>query len=92
MNQEKKQPKPTMSEREMMTDSRLGQKMSASAYNTYAAECSGAQLRNAFLSILNDEHDISAQIFEEMSSRGWKHPKQANQTDILQAKQRFTTE
>lgn len=90
MKQEKEQTKQAMTEREMMSDSLLGQKMMTTAYNTYAGECSGAQLRNVFLSILNDEHEIGAQILNEMSARGWKQPKQAEQTDILQVKQRFT--
>ena len=92
MSQDKTPTTPTMSEREIMTDSLLGQKMMTAAYNTYAGECSSTQLRNAFLSILNDEHDIRAQIFDEMSSRGWKQPKQAEQTEILKAKQRFTSD
>lgn len=89
---DKTQQTPVMIEREMMTDSLLSQRMMAEAYNTYTDECSGEQLRNAFLSILTDEHSISAQILEEMSARGWQKPKQAEQTEILQVKQRFTTE
>ncbi len=89
---DKTQETPTMTEREMMTDSLLSQKVMAEAYNTYTDECSDTQLRNAFLSILNDEHDINSQIFEEMCARGWKKPKKAEQTEVLQVKQKFTTE
>ena len=36
MKQEKEQTKQAMTEREMMSDSLLGQKMMTTAYNTYA--------------------------------------------------------
>lgn len=90
MNQDKTQNQPMLSEREMMDDSLASQKMMSGAYNTYAAECASTQLRNTFLSILNDEHDIGAKIFDEMSARGWYQIKQAEQTDVLKAKQKFS--
>lgn len=81
---------PLLSEREMMDDSMSSQEMMASAYNTCAGECASNQLRSTFLSILNDEHDIKAQLFDEMSARGWYQIKQAEQTEILKTKQKYS--
>ncbi|MGN1059066.1 MAG: spore coat protein [Clostridia bacterium] len=78
-----------MTEREMMEDSLNSQKLIASGYNTYANECASNQLRSTFLNILTEEHDLGAQIFDEMSARGWYQVKQAEQSDIMKAKQKF---
>lgn len=79
----------TMSEREMMEDSLSSQKQIAANYNTYASECDSDQLRATFLSILSEEQDMGAQIFEEMSARGWYKATEATQSDIVKAKQKF---
>ncbi|MBE7049067.1 MAG: spore coat protein [Ruminococcaceae bacterium] len=78
-----------MSEREMLEDGLGSQKQIASSYNTYADECVSNQLRATFLNILAEEHDLSAQLFDDMSARGWYQIKQAEQSDITKAKQRF---
>ena len=78
-----------MAERDMMEDALHSQKQIASDYNTCASECSDKQLRASFLNILTDEQDLGAQIFDEMSARGWYQVKQAQQSDIAKAKERF---
>ncbi len=90
MDQNSNQNQLSLSEREMMDDSMSSQKLITSTYNTYANECASNQLRSTFLNILTEEHDIQAQIFDEMSARGWYQVKQADQTEIMQAKQKFT--
>ena len=82
----------TMSEKEMMDDTLGSQKLITSSYNTFANECANNQLRSTFLNILTDEHDIQARIFDEMSARGWYQLKQADQNEIMQAKQKFTNQ
>ena len=78
-----------MTEREMLEDGLSSQKNMAANYNTYSGECSAAQLRSAFLSILSEEQELGAQIFEAMSARGWYQVKEAEQSDIMKAKQKF---
>ncbi len=77
-------------EREIMNDSLRTQKQIAADYNDFIGECSGENIRNTFLSILEDEHNICATVQEEMMSRGWKKPQAAKQTDIFKAKQQFS--
>lgn len=79
----------TMSEKEMMEDGLNSQKQMSSSYNTAASECESKQLRDTFLNILSDEQELGAQIFEEMSARGWYQTNQATQSDIVKAKQKF---
>lgn len=78
-----------LSEREMLTDSLSSQKHIASGYNTCAGECASKQLRAAFINILAEEQDLGAQIYEEMSARGWYQEKEANQSDVAKAKQKY---
>lgn len=92
MNQDKTQDIPALSEREMMLDSLNTQKMMTSSYNSYICECSTKDLRNAFLTILDDEHDICADVFDEMSARGWQQSKPAEKSEILKAKQKLSKE
>ncbi|MBQ2695722.1 MAG: spore coat protein [Clostridia bacterium] len=79
----------TMTEKEMMEDSLQSQKHMASTYNTYASECASNQLRMAFLNILSEEQELGGQLFDEMSARGWYQVQEAEQSDILKAKQKF---
>ncbi len=79
----------SMTEKEMMEDGLSSQKLISSSYNTYANECASNQLRSTFLNILTEEQDLGAQIFEEMSDRGWYQVKQAEQSDIIKTKQKF---
>lgn len=81
-----------LSEREMMLDSLNTQEMMTASYNSFICECSTKDLRNAFLTILDDEHDIFAEVSEEMSSRGWQQNKQAEQSEILKVKQKISKE
>lgn len=42
-----------------------------------------------FVDILTEEHQIQADVFNEMSKRGWYPVQQAEQQKIQQAKQKF---
>ena len=79
----------TMGDREMVTDLLAGQKQITSNYNTYAGECKCADLRNAFLDILHQEHDIQNELFVTMESKGWYPTKQAPMSEISAARQQF---
>ena len=79
-----------MTEREMMSDSLLGQKMMTTAYNTYAGECSGTQLRNVFLSILNEEHEIQHNVFDLMHTKGIYPTPAAEDKKVEETKQQYS--
>lgn len=55
----------------MMNDALISQKMLTDDYNTFANECATPSVRNEFLSILSEEHQIQADVFDEMNKRGW---------------------
>ncbi len=82
----------TMTEKDMMEDALSSQKQMSADYNTCASECSQKQLQAAFLNILSEEQELGSQIFDEMSARGWYQPKQAQQSDLDQVKQKFSNQ
>ncbi len=78
-----------MTDKDILADFLSSQKHIASSYNTYAGECEHTNLRDAFLCVLEDEHKIQTEIFQEMSNRGWYQVKAAEQQQIDQLKQQF---
>ena len=78
-----------LSEKEILQDSLISQKLMTDSYNTFAGECINPQLRNVMLNILDDEHKIQADIFTCIQSKGWYQVEQADQQKIQQAKQKF---
>lgn len=57
------QTSPKMGDQEMMNDSIASQKLISNSYDTFANECATPNLRDEFLSIFKDEHQIQAEIF-----------------------------
>jgi spore coat protein CotF len=80
----------TMTDKELINDSVSSQKYISGSYNVYANECVTPELRNDFLGILNEEHQIQAELFTEMQNRGWYQVQTAEQNKISQAKQKFS--
>ena len=80
----------TFDDKEMLNAALISQKMLTDDYNTIANECATPGIRNEFLSILSEEHQIQADVFDEMSKRGWYQVPPAEQTKIDQAKQKFS--
>ena len=76
-------------DREMINEALYSQKQITESYNIFANECAAPQVRDAFINLLNEEHQIQADIFNEMSKRGWYSTQAANQQEIDQAKQKF---
>ncbi|MGI5899414.1 MAG: spore coat protein [Christensenellales bacterium] len=72
----------------VMTDVLTTQKHLTDTYNTFANECASPQLKNEFMAILNDEHQIQHDVFCDMQQRGWYQVEAAEQTKIDQAKQK----
>lgn len=78
-----------MGDKEILNDSIASQKLIGTNYDTFANECVNPNLRTDFLNILREEHDIQADLFNEMQKRGWYQTKAADQNMINQAKQKF---
>jgi spore coat protein CotF len=82
--------KTQLTEKEMLSDALTSQKFVTDSYNTFSNECANPEVRNTFMNILNDEHRIQFQVFDEMSKRGWYQVSNAEQTKINQVKQQFS--
>ena len=81
-----------MTEKEILQDCLSSQKFTTSNLNIWAGECVCEQLRSAFLNILDDEHRIQADIFNDMSSKGWYPTQPADQQQLQQVKQKYSAQ
>lgn len=79
-----------LTEKEILQDGLISQKLITESYNTYAGECVNEQLRGAFLNILDDEHRIQADMFCSLQSNGWYQVEPAEQQKIQKTRQKFS--
>ena len=79
-------------EKQMLQESLIGQKLITSSYNTFAGECVNPQLRSTMLNILEDEHQIQADVFNCLQSHGWYPVEPAQQQKIVEARQKFSAQ
>ena len=79
-------------EKEILQDGVISQKHVAESYNTFAGECVNQQLRSTFLQILDEEHQIQADMFCTLQSNGWYQVEPAQQQKVDQARQKFSTQ
>ena len=78
-----------MQERDILDDVLTSQKNMTGTYNTCANECATPSIRDSLVDILTEEHQIQADVFNEMSKRGWYPVQQAEQQKIQHAKQKY---
>lgn len=78
-----------MQEKEVLNDVLTSQKFVTETYNTFTNECATPNIRDEFMRILNEEHQIQAEVFDEMQKRGWYQTPAADQQKIQQAKTKF---
>ena len=79
----------TMQEKEIMTDLLCSQKFVTSLYNTFCNEASTPAMRSCLSSILQDEHRVQEEIFNEMSNKGYYKVEMAEETKLNTEKQKF---
>ena len=78
------------SEKEVLGDALAAEKTATEHYNLFANECVHANVRNAILDCLDEEHDIQQDVFQMMHSKGY-YPTPAAQTQkVEEAKQKFS--
>ncbi len=80
----------TLTEEQKLTDLLCSEKFFTSVYNTYCCEAASNPVKNCLSSILADEHRIQEQIFCEMQSRGWYPLQKAEESKIMEARQKFS--
>ena len=76
-------------DKEIITDSLMSQKDITGIYNTFANECASEKLRETIMELLEDEHSIQMDIYEEMSKRGWYPVTAATQEEVTQVLNKF---
>lgn len=76
-------------DRAKITDLLSTQKHLTAVYNTFCCEAATATVRNCLLSVLEDEHHIQEELFDEMNARGWYPVEKAEESKIHAAKQKF---
>lgn len=79
----------TITEKDIMFDVLSSQKFITDTYNTFTNECASAGTRDEFMKILQEEHQIQADVFDTLKQRGWYQTPAAEQQKIQQAKQKF---
>ena len=75
----------------IMTDLLTTEKHLTSAYNTFLCESETTEVINCLSGLLNDEHTIKNELFQEMSAKGWYKTEKAEDTKLNAAKQQFAT-
>ncbi|MDD5952947.1 MAG: spore coat protein [Oscillospiraceae bacterium] len=78
-----------MQDQAILEDVLSSEKAMTGAYSTFTNECSTPQIRNEFLNLLNEEHQMQADVFDEMKKRGWYPTQNAQQNKIDQARQKY---
>ena len=78
-----------LTDQEIMDDILGSQKHITGVYNTFSSECVNPTLRNDFLQILREEHNIQSTIFTDMQKRGWYATQPAEQQMVDKAKTKF---
>lgn len=76
-------------DREILTDALSSEKFAANGYNLFSYEAATPQVRQSFLSLLAEEHEIQNAVFQEMNKRGWYPTSNAEPQKIAEAKQKY---
>ena len=79
-----------LNEQEKLTDLLSSQKYLTGVYNSFCNEASTGVIRSCLSSILQDEHRIGEELFQEMNTRGWYRTEAAEEPKINAAKQKFS--
>ena len=76
-------------DQEVLTDALASEKFATDGYNNFSNECATPEVRQKFLALLSEEHQIQNDIFQEMSKRGWYPTPAAEKQKIDEAKQKY---
>lgn len=79
----------TLSDKDFLCEFLETEKQVTANYNYYAGECVNTELRSSMLTLLDEEHDIQSDIFNQMHARGWYQVKSADPTELSTVKTKF---
>lgn len=80
----------TFSDKERLTDTLNAQKYTTEHYNSFANEAATPEVKGCVMNILNDEHIINHEIFDEMHQRGWYPTDPAESQKLEKARTQFS--
>ena len=76
-------------EKEILGDALSAQKCSTELFNTASNECVHEDVRESFLDILEEEHEIQQDIFCMMHEKGMYPTPDAEEKKVQQVKQQY---
>lgn len=76
-------------DKEVLCDALTAEKTSTNVYNTYSNECVHESVRDTFLKILGQEHEIQDDVFKIMHAKGLYPTPEAEDKKVEQAKQKY---
>lgn len=82
---------PEMNDRDRLNDALSTEKYLLESINTACWEASHSQLNQDLLTILNETHQCHRQLFDLMFQKGWYKLEAANQQQLDQTYQQFST-
>lgn len=77
-------------DKEILADGLSSQKSATEKFNTFAGECVHDSLRGTMINILEQEHNISTDVFNMMHQRGMYQTPPAEEKKIMETKQKFS--
>lgn len=77
-------------DKDILTDMLSSQKFITEGYNSYANESATPAVKTDFMNILNEEHVIQNEVFNELQNRGWYSTEAADMNKVSQTKQKYT--
>lgn len=77
-------------DKNIMTDALSTQKSVTAGYNYSANEAANPNVKNLMMDLLNEEHCLQHEVFEEMSKRGWYPTEAASDAKINEVKSTYT--
>lgn len=79
-------------DKEILHDALTAQKGATGMFNNFSNECACPELHKIMLDILNDEHAIQFEVFNDMHQRGFYPTPEAQQDKINQTKQTYSAQ
>ena len=80
----------SLDDRQMITDLLNSQKFVTSVYNGFCCEAATSEVRSCLSTILQEEHRIQEELFNEMSAKGWYPVEKAEENKLQSAKQTYS--
>ena len=77
------------SDKDRLADALNIQKYATGHYNEFACEAATPEVRTCVMNILNEEHQLQQELFDEMHNRGWYPTECAEEQKLKQAKDQF---